>query len=231
MIQQIHIFTEVEIRSVHWYIPKNSYKKINQVKFEWVPKLSENHSSSLYGKSYLFIWNQIQMKSGPYITLGKVGVSSNIAQIIRLELLTPVHMKCWPKVKLIQVGISSSIAQITHLASGKSYLVIICHNSHTKLTNIEIRSSWSRFEHCSESRLVSRKSYLIIICPSSHEVPFHISPQEVISGHYLTKFTWTKTDIRKSHYLPQFGLIHAYFMAPIYHFAHILPYLSIFPTI
>ena len=33
----------------------------------------------------------------------------------------------------------------------KSYLVIICPNSNAKLTKSEIRSSSSRFEHCSES--------------------------------------------------------------------------------
>ena len=42
-------------------------------------------------------------------------------------------------------------ARITHLAHRKSYLVIICPNSHENLTKSEIWSSSSRFEHCSES--------------------------------------------------------------------------------
>ena len=41
-----------------------------------------------------------------------------------------------------------TLLKITHLAS---YLIIICPNSHEQLTKIKIRSSWSRFEHCSES--------------------------------------------------------------------------------
>ena len=44
-----------------------------------------------------------------------------------------------------------TLLRITHLAHRKSYLVIICPNSHEKLTKSEIRSSSSRFEHCSES--------------------------------------------------------------------------------
>ena len=51
-------------------------------------------------------------------------------------------MKSWPKVKLGQVQVGSNI---------KSYLVIICPNSHEKLTKSEIRSSSSRFEYCLES--------------------------------------------------------------------------------
>ena len=42
------------------------------------------------------------------------------------------------------------LCQIAHLAHRKSYLVIICPNSHGKLTKSEIMSSSSRFEHCSE---------------------------------------------------------------------------------
>ena len=44
-----------------------------------------------------------------------------------------------------------STFRITHLAHEKSYLVIICPNSHAKLTKSEIRSSSSWFKHCSES--------------------------------------------------------------------------------
>ena len=41
--------------------------------------------------------------------------------------------------------------RITHLAHRKSYMVIICPNSHEKLTKSEIRSNSSRLENCSES--------------------------------------------------------------------------------
>ena len=52
-------------------------------------------------------------------------------------------MKSWPKVKLGQVQVGSNIAQ-KHSSSPsmKSYLVIICPNSHEKLTKSEIRSSY-----------------------------------------------------------------------------------------
>ena len=49
-------------------------------------------------------------------------------------------MKSLPKVKLGQVQVGSNIAQ--NLAHRKSYLVIICPNSHEKLTKSEIRSSY-----------------------------------------------------------------------------------------
>ena len=40
-----------------------------------------------------------------------------------------------------------TLLKIIHLVYRKSFLVIICPNSHDKLTKIKIRSSWSRFEH------------------------------------------------------------------------------------
>ena len=43
-----------------------------------------------------------------------------------------------------------TLLKITLLASRKSYLVIICPNSHEMLTKIKIISSWSRFKDCSE---------------------------------------------------------------------------------
>ena len=52
-------------------------------------------------------------------------------------------MKSWPKVKLGQVQVGSNIAQNhLYIAHRKSYLVIICPNSHEKLTKSEIRSSY-----------------------------------------------------------------------------------------
>ena len=70
--------------------------------------------------------------------------------------------------------------RITRLAHRKSYLVINSPNSHEQLTKREIRSSWSWFEHCSESLcLVPRKSYLVIICPNSHE---KLTKSEIMSS-------------------------------------------------
>ena len=50
-------------------------------------------------------------------------------------------MKSWPKIKLGQIGQVGSNIDQNH----------ICVNSYVKLIKSEIRSSWSRFEHCSES--------------------------------------------------------------------------------
>ena len=69
------------------------------------------------------------------------------------SLFAPSHMKSLPKVKLGQVQVGSNIAQnhSYHLAHRRSYLVIICPNTHEKLTKNEIRSRSNRFEHFSES--------------------------------------------------------------------------------
>ena len=69
-------------------------------------------------------------------------------------------MKSWPNVKLGEVQVGSNIAQ------NPSYLVIICHNAHEKLTKCEIRSSSKQFEHWTSrlenlriAHLAHRKSY------------------------------------------------------------------------
>ena len=91
----------------------------------------------------------------------------------------------------------------------------------------EIKSSWSRFKHCSESRLAHRKSYLIIICLNSHEmltkneimareIGSNISQTrsssllEVIYNHFWPQFTWKIDQIRSSYYVLQFGFIYPY---------------------
>ena len=50
--------------------------------------------------------------------------------------------------------------RITRLDYMKLYLVIICPNSHEKLTKSEIRSSWSWFEQCSESLVLPIESHV-----------------------------------------------------------------------
>ena len=58
------------------------------------------------------------------------------------------HKWNWVKLKSVR-----TLLRITCLADKKSYVVIICASSFQKLTKSEIGSSWSRFEHCSESLL------------------------------------------------------------------------------
>ena len=59
------------------------------------------------------------------------------------SLFATIHMKSWPKVKLVQIQVSSNIAQNHSSSHRTSYLVIICPNSHAKLTKSVIRSSSS----------------------------------------------------------------------------------------
>ena len=89
--------------------------------------------------------------------LGQVGLGLNIAQnhfsspgSHSWSLFDPIHMQSWPKVNLGQAGVGSNSAQNHSSSPRKSYLVIICPNSHEKLTKSEIKSSWSRFKHCSK---------------------------------------------------------------------------------
>ena len=74
------------------------------------------------------------------------------------QLLPKVWYNCHMRIlwgsgwcKVIKCSVGREIFQRPPLAHMKSYLLIICPNSHWKLTKSEIRSSWSQFEHCSES--------------------------------------------------------------------------------
>ena len=71
----------------------------------------------------------------------------------------------WNQVKLYSVR---TLLEITHLASWKSYLVIIFPNSHEKLTKIEIRSSWIQFEHSSDSLIYPIWSHICSLFASIH---------------------------------------------------------------
>ena len=57
------------------------------------------------------------------------------------------------KLKLgqLKLEVVRTLLRITRLTHRKSYLIIICPNSHEKLTKSEIMSSLSRFKHFSES--------------------------------------------------------------------------------
>ena len=65
-------------------------------------------------------------------------------------------------------------------------------NSHKKLSKINIRSSWSRFEHCSESLI-----YLLGSHTCSLFAPFHME-------------SWSKVKLG-SHYVPLLGFIYSNF--------------------
>ena len=92
--------------------------------------------------------------------LGQVGVGLNIAQN-HFSDTSYVHRKSYLVIifpnsdrKLAKSEFTSS------LAHRKSYLLIICPNSHEKLTKSEIMSSWSLFEHCSESLVLPIGSHI-----------------------------------------------------------------------
>ena len=119
--------------------------------------------------SHRQIWSftQIHMKSWPIMKLCQVGIVSNIAHkhswiflritflVHRKSYLVIIYTNSYNKInqRWIYVKLESdwTLLRITHLAHRKSYLLIICPNSHEKLIKSEIRSSSSRFEHCSES--------------------------------------------------------------------------------
>ena len=65
-------------------------------------------------------------------------------------------------------------------------------NSHKKLSKINIRSSWSRFEHCSESLIYPLGSHTCSLF-----APFHME-------------SWPKVKLG-SHYVPLLGFIYSYF--------------------
>ena len=109
--------------------------------------------------------------------------------------------------KLGQVGVRT-LLRITRPAYRELYLVIICPNAHAKFTKSEIRSGWSRFEHCSQPLVQPIASHVWSLVAPMHmksiakvklcqvEVSSNIahnhssSPYEIISGHYLPQFIW-----------------------------------------
>ena len=69
-------------------------------------------------------------------------------------------------------------------------------NSHKKLSKINIRSSWSWFEHCSESLIYPLGSHACSLF-----APFHME-------------SWPKVKLG-SHYVPLLGFIYSYFVPNI----------------
>ena len=103
-------------------------------------------------------------------------------------------------------------------------------NSHKKFSKINIRSSWSRFEHCSESLIYPLGSHTCSLF-----APFHME-------------SWPKVKLG-SHYVPLLGFIYSYFAPNIpfcsrfrrvylsfpifsfYLFTYIYPHLALFALI
>ena len=102
------------------------------------------------------VWSLFTPKSHETWTrsaIKAIGLGLDIAQnhfSIPYEVISGHYL---PKFtwKVDQLKSVRTLLRITRLAHRKSYLVIICLNSHEKLTKGEIRSNWSRFKHCSES--------------------------------------------------------------------------------
>ena len=105
-------------------------------------------------------------------------------------------------------------------------------NSHKKLSKINIRSSWSQFEHCSESFIYPLGSHTCSLF-----APFHMEswPRVKLGGHYVPLlgfiYSYFALDIpfwsrfRLVYlYLPIFGFIYLYLPT----FSLIYPYLVIF---
>ena len=91
------------------------------------------------------------MKIWPQVKLGQVEVGLNIAQnhssneVISGHYLPQCIWKIDQRWNWVKLGVGSNIAQ-KHWSSE-----VISGNAYEKLTNGEIGSSWSRFEHYSKS--------------------------------------------------------------------------------
>ena len=131
------------------------------VKLESIRTLLRS-TSLTHRKSYLII---IYPNSHERLTKSEIRSSWTRLEYCSESLLVHVYRKSdlvihylpqfiWKvNQRLIYVKLESilTLLRITHLAHRKSYLLIICPNSHEKLTKSEIMSSWSWFKHCSES--------------------------------------------------------------------------------
>ena len=108
--------------------------------------------------------------------------------------LPQIHLKSWPKSKL-GYGRVWTLLRITFPVHRKSYLVIICPNSHAKLT------SWSWYEHCSESLVWPLGSHICSLFSSIHMKSWpKIKLGQPIESHICSlfaPFTW-KVDQLKS---------------------------------
>ena len=89
---------------------------------------------------------------------------------------------CWSNSNNKSVRILLSLTRLAHM---KWFLVIICHNSHEKLTKSEIRFKLELVRTLLRiTRLAHRKSYLVIICPNSHE--------KLTNGEIRSNWSWSE---------------------------------------
>ena len=134
--------------------------------------------------------------------------SSRLLEVISSHYLPHLLWNDDQKCNPVKFESGRTLLKITHLASRKSYLVIICPTSYEKLTKSEIRSSWNWFEHCSKSLIHPPKSHIWSLFAPIHmkswpnvksgKVVVHSniawnnssSLLEVIYGHNLPRFTW-----------------------------------------
>ena len=99
-------------------------------------------------------------------------------------------------------------------------------NSHKKLSKINIRSSWSRFEHCSESLIYPLGSHTCSLF-----APFHMEswPKVKLGSHYLSLLGFIY-----SYFAPNFGPDFALFIYMFQYlalFTYIYPHLALFAPI
>ena len=77
--------------------------------------------------------------------------SSSLQGVISGHYLPKVTWKVDQKWNYVNLESIRTLLIITRLTHSKSCLIIIYPNLHEKLIKSEIRSSWTRFEYCSES--------------------------------------------------------------------------------
>ena len=124
-------------------------------------------------KSYMIIISPFHMKSWPKVKLGQVEVGSNIAQnhssspyeVISGHYLPQCIWKVDQTWNLVKLEMVRTLLKITRLTYRKSNLAIIGPNSLDKWTKSEIMSSWSLFEHCSESLVLPIGSHIWSLFP------------------------------------------------------------------
>ena len=156
-IAQNHSYSPWKVMSDHY-----SHEKLARSEIWSSSSRFEHCSESLIwpiGSHSWSLFAPIHMKSWPRVKLGQIQVGSNITQNHSSSPWEVIYGHCLPqftwkvdqKWYYVKFRWVRTLLRITRIAHKKSCLIIICPNSHKKLAKNEIRSSSSRFEHCSES--------------------------------------------------------------------------------
>ena len=117
--------------------------------------IRSRNSYKMFSSLHIVIWNSKHKINMKLDDSAFFRTKSYITKICYFEYPPVCPNSCE---KLTQIVIRSSLEsvrtllRITRLVHRKSYLVIIWPISYEKLTKSEIRSSSSRFEHCSQQR-------------------------------------------------------------------------------